>query len=76
MAALLTQDPAMGFRSTTPHNHSLNYTSPKLNASTGNVVENTIGTVSAPPLAVASELNVDKLVESITSKIKCEMQVS
>ena len=26
--------------------------------------------------AVASELNVDKLVESITSKIKCEMKVS
>jgi hypothetical protein len=22
MAALLTQDPAMGFRSTTPHNHT------------------------------------------------------
>jgi hypothetical protein len=56
--------------------YRLNYTSPKLYASTGNVVENTIGTVSAPPLAVASELNVDKLVESITSKIKCEMQVS
>ena len=56
--------------------YRLNYTSPKLYRSTGNVAKNTqSGTVLAPPLMVASELSVDKLVESITSKMKCEMEV-
>ena len=36
----------------------------------GNVVENTSGTISAPPLTVASELDPEKLVEMITQKIR------
>ena len=36
----------------------------------GNVVENTCGTVSAPPMTVAFELDPEKLVERITQKLR------